>query len=98
MADLLKKEELVAAIAEDTGLTKADVTRAIASLQDHITTALLDGKQVKLPGFVAFDPKTSPARTMRNPSTGAAINVPEKKVVKVRPLTALADAVKAGKS
>lgn len=96
MADLLKKEELVAAIAEDNNLTKADVTRVLASLQENITKAVIAGKQVKLPGFVAFDPKTSAARTMRNPSTGAAIDVPEKKVVKVRPLTAFAEAVKNG--
>lgn len=96
MADLLKKEELVAAVAEETKLTKADVTRVIASIEANITAALIEGKQVKLPGFVAFDPKVSAARTMRNPSTGEPIEVAEKKVVKVRPLTALAEAVKNG--
>jgi len=96
MADLLKKEELVAAIAEETNLTKADVTRVLASLQENITKAVVDGKQVKLPGFLAFEARTNAARTMRNPSTGEPIQVAEKKVVKVRPLTAFADTVKNG--
>lgn len=96
MAELLKKEELVSAIAEETSLTKADVTRVLNSLQENVTKAVVAGKQVKIPGFVAFDPKTSAARTMRNPSTGEPIDVAEKKVVRVRPLTALSEAVKNG--
>jgi len=94
MAELLKKEELVAAVAEETNLTKADVTRVLAAIQENITKAVIDGKQVKLPGFLAFDLRVNAARTMRNPSTGEPIEVAEKKVVKVRPLTAFADAVK----
>lgn len=94
MADLLKKEELVAAVAEETNLTKADVTRVLAALQDNITKAVIEGKQVKLPGFLAFESRLNAARTMRNPSTGEPIQVAEKKVVKVRPLTAFADTVK----
>jgi len=96
MTDLLKKEELVAAIAEETNLTKADVTRVLASLEENVTKAIVAGKQVKLPGFVAFDGRVSAARTMRNPSTGEPIEVAEKKVVKIRPLTAFAEAVKNG--
>ena len=96
MTELLKKEELVAAIAEETNLTKADVARVISSLEGNVTAAIIAGKQVKLPGFLAFDGKVSAARTMRNPSTGEPIDVAEKKVVKIRPLTAFAEAVKAG--
>jgi len=96
MTELLKKDELVASIAEATKLTKADVTRVIDALESNVTEAIIAGKQVKLPGFLAFDGKVSAARTMRNPSTGAPIDVPEKKVVKVRPLTAFAEAIKNG--
>jgi len=96
MADLLKKEELVAAVAEETKLTKADVTRVLASIQENVTKALLEDKQVKLPGFLAFDTRVNPARTMRNPSTGEPIQVAEKKVVKVRPLAAFAETIKNG--
>lgn len=96
MTNLLKKEELVSAVAEETSLTKADVTRVLAAIQDSVTKAVIEGKQVKIPGFLAFDPKTSAARTMRNPSTGEPIEVAEKKVVRIRPLTAFADAVKNG--
>lgn len=91
---LLKKSELVAAVSEDTNLTKADVERVVSSLQEHITNALVAGKSVKIPGFVAFDPKTSAARTMRNPQTGEKIDVPERKGVKIRPLTSLTTAVR----
>lgn len=94
---LLKKSELVAAIAEDVpNVNKADVERVLNSLQENVVAAVVEGKSVKLPGFLAFDPKTNAARTMRSPQTGEPIEVPEKKVVKVRPLTGFADAVREG--
>lgn len=94
---LLKKSELISAIAEDVpNVNKADVERVLNSLQTHVIAAIVDGKSVKLPGFLAFDPKTNAARTMRSPQTGEPIQVAEKKVVKIRPLTGFADAVREG--
>ena len=90
---ILTKAELVAEIADRTGSTKAGTERFIAALQDVIQEAVVEGKEVKLTGFAAFAPGVNAARTMKNPQTGEALEVPEKKVVKIRPLGAFREAV-----
>lgn len=95
MAELLSKGDLLNGVSEDVpGVSKADVGRIVASLQDRIVAAVAEGKSVKLSGFAAFDPKTSAARTMRSPQTGEPIEVPERKGVKIRPLSAFIEAVR----
>lgn len=90
---ILTKSDLVATIAEKTDSSKASVERMIAALQDTVIEAVVDGKEVKLTGFAAFAPATRSARTVKNPQTGENIEVPEAKVVKIRPLGVFRDAV-----
>ena len=47
----MKKVELVEAVAEETGLTKADATRAIDATFATITNALKEGDKVPVAGF-----------------------------------------------
>jgi DNA-binding protein HU-beta len=49
---------------------------------------------VKLTGFAAFAPATRSARVMRNPRTGDNIEVPETKIVSIRPLKRFKDTVR----
>ena len=51
----MKKVELVEAVAEETGLTKADATKAIDATFKAITNALANGDKVPLVGFGTFD-------------------------------------------
>lgn len=90
---ILTKADLVAAVAEKTGSTKAATERFIAALQETVVDAVVEGKEVKLTGFAAFAPATRSARTMKNPQTGEAIEVPETKLVKIRPLGQFREAV-----
>lgn len=83
---ILTKSDLVAQVAERTSSTKASTERMLAALQEVVMEAVVDGKEVKLTGFAAFAPSVRSARTMKNPQTGDTINVPETKVVKIRPL------------
>lgn len=81
----MKKEELIAAVAERTGETKAATARVIESLQDVIISEVAAGGDVKLTGFVSFEGATRAARTMRNPQNGESIEVAEKRVPRLKP-------------
>lgn len=75
------KSELIQRIAdENPHLYQRDVERLVSTVFDEITEALARGDRVELRGFGAFSVKTRDARTGRNPRTGEAVPVPEKRV------------------
>lgn len=75
------KSELVQAIAaENPHLYQRDVEHIVNAILDAITEALANGDRVELRGFGAFSVKNRPARTGRNPRTGARVQVSEKYV------------------
>lgn len=63
----MNKSELVAAIAEKSGLTKVDSTKALDSLLEAITEALTKEEKVQLVGFGTFEVRHRKAREGRNP-------------------------------
>ena len=78
----MKKVELVEAVAKETGLTKADSTRAIDATFAAITKALVKGDKVPLVGFGTFATSKRAAREGRNPRTGATVKIPARVAVK----------------
>ena len=90
---IMKKVELVEAVAEATGLTKADATRAIDATFAAITGALKDGDKVPLVGFGTFAVSKRAAREGRNPQTGETVKIAARKAVTFKAGTALKDAV-----
>ena len=73
--------ELVARLSERyPHLYHRDVERIVSTVLDEITRALAEGDRVELRGFGAFSVKVRPARLGRNPRTGEAVNVQEKRV------------------
>ena len=89
----MKKAELVEAIAEKTGLTKADANRALDATFEVITKALKKGERVPVAGFGTFNVSKRKAREGRNPQTGAKVKIPARKAVTFKAGTALKDAV-----
>ena len=65
----MNKAELVAAVAEKTGLSKKDSEKAVNAAFDTITETLVAGDKVQLVGFGAFEVKERGERTGRNPQT-----------------------------
>ncbi|MEM6354911.1 MAG: integration host factor subunit beta [Pseudomonadota bacterium] len=75
------KSELIQKIAEENPhLYQRDVEKIVSTVFEEITSALARGDRVELRGFGAFSVKTRDARTGRNPRTGEAVPVPEKRV------------------
>ena len=80
----MTKTELVAAIAERTGVSKTDVDSALQGLFDVVGQVVAKGEEkVSYPGFISFEQTHRAARTGRNPQTGETIQVPAGKAVKV---------------
>ncbi len=89
----MNKAQLIDAIAEKAGLTKADSKKALDAFVDSTTDALKNGDRVALIGFGSFSVASRSARTGRNPQTGKEIQIAEKKVVKFKPGAELADTI-----
>ena len=89
----MNKSELVAAIAEKSGLTKADSKKALDAFVAAVTEALKKDDKVALVGFGSFSTTVREARTGINPSTKEAIEIPAKKVAKFKAGAELADAI-----
>ncbi len=89
----MNKAQLIDAIAEKAGLTKADSKKALDAFVEATTDALKNGDRVALIGFGSFAVATRSARTGRNPQSGSPIEIPEKKVVKFKPGAELSDTI-----
>ncbi|WP_332774043.1 HU family DNA-binding protein [Phenylobacterium sp.] len=79
--------------ASDPNLTKAQAKTLVDALLTGVRDALAAGDEVNLPGFGKFKVQAKPARTGRNPSTGAAIQIAAGKKVSFSAAKALKDAV-----
>jgi DNA-binding protein HU-beta len=92
--NLMNKTELINAVAEKSGLTKADSKKAVDAITAAITDALKSGDKVSLVGFGTFSVKANPAREGINPLTKKKITIAAKKVAKFKAGSELNDAVK----
>ena len=72
----MNKNDLVAHVAESTGLSKGDAAKAVDAVFDGITGALKKGDEVRLVGFGSFAVAKRAATEGRNPRTGEKIRVP----------------------
>lgn len=86
-------EDLKAAVASCSGLSKAQTSQALAAFIDHLQTSLSKGNKISLPGVGNFEVAARPARQGRNPQTGETIIIPASKAVKFKAGKALKEAV-----
>jgi DNA-binding protein HU-beta len=79
----MNKRDLIDAISNRMG-DKKTATEALNAVIDTIQVAVAKGDKVAITGFGVFEKSVRPARTARNPATGAAIKVPKTSVPKFR--------------
>ena len=93
----MNKSEFVDALAENTGMTKADAARAIDAIfatDGGIIAAVLNkGDRVQITGFGTFEAKHRKARTGRNPRTGETIQIAASKTPGFKAGKGLKDAI-----
>jgi DNA-binding protein HU-beta len=78
----MNKGDLIAAVAKETGMSKAGAEKAVNSVLDNVKKNAKKG--VQLIGFGSFGLTKRKARSGRNPQTGAKIKIKASTAVKFR--------------
>ena len=89
----MNKTELVAAMAEQTNLSKKDAEAALKAFVDVVSEELKKGEKVQLVGFGTFEVSERAAREGRNPQTGETMKIAASKAPKFKAGKALKDMV-----
>jgi len=89
----MTKTDLVNYMAEETGMTKADATRALDAMMSGIIKGLKTNKKVALTGFATYTAKKKEAKKGRNPKTGEVVNIPARVAVTIKAGSKLKDAL-----
>lgn len=93
----MNKVELIAKVAEQSGLKKKEAETAVNSVLDIISDALASGDKVQLIGFGTFETRKREARNGRNPQTGAVMEIPASVVPAFKPGNKLKEVTTAAK-
>ena len=80
----MNKAELIAQIADETGITKTQANTALDSFVGAVTKTLKKGDKVTLVGFGTFSVSKRAARNGRNPQTGEVIKIKARKVARFK--------------
>lgn len=89
----MNKNDLIAAVADKTGMSRAGAGDAVDATFDAIAAALKKGDEVKIIGFGSFTVAKRAASMGRNPRTGEAIKIAASKTPKFKAGKGLKDAV-----
>jgi DNA-binding protein HU-beta len=89
----MNRGQLIDAVAQRTGLDARTIDQVLSGVQSAVTEALISGQRVTVPGFVSFDAVERGARIGRNPQTGASIEIPARRAVRVSAGQALKRAI-----
>lgn len=89
----MKKSEMIEAIANSTGVTKADAEKVFNATFDLFKDELSKGEKVSVAGFGVFKISERAAREGRNPQTGETIKIAASKSVSFKAGTALKEEV-----
>ena len=89
----MNKNDLIAAVADSTGLSKADSATAVDGVFDSITGSLKKGTEVRLVGFGTFSVARRKASEGRNPRTGEKIQIPASNQAKFKAGKGLKDSL-----
>ena len=87
----MNRMELVAAIAEQTELSKKDAEKALKAFTDVVTEELKKGGKIQLVGFGTFEVSERAAREGRNPQTGKSMTIAASKAPRFKAGKALKD-------
>ena len=89
----MNKTELVAAMADQAGLSKKDAEKALKAFTDVVAEELKKGEKIQLVGFGTFEVSERAARVGRNPQTKQEITIPASKAPKFKAGKALKDSL-----
>lgn len=91
----MNKTELIAAMADQAGISKKDAEKALKAFADVVAEELKKGEKVQLVGFGTFEVSERPAREGRNPQSGEPMQIAASKAPKFKAGKALKDMINA---
>ena len=80
----LTRADLAESLHKNVGLSKAESSKLVESILDHMTDALAKGENVKISGFGSFLLRDKSARIGRNPKTGVEVPIAPRRVLTFR--------------
>jgi len=89
----MNKNELIAAAAKASGVSKKNTAAVLDALLAQITDAVANGEKVQIMGFGTFETRERGERTSRNPRTGEPVSVPASKSPVFKPGKAFKETV-----
>lgn len=89
----MTRAELVATVAERSGLDRKKADKAVSAVFEAVKQALVEGDKVQIIGFGTFENRDRSARKGRNPRTGELIDIPASKLPSFKAGKALKEAV-----
>ena len=89
----MNKTELIAAVAEQSGLSKKDAEKAVSSTIDTIINTVAEGEKIQIAGFGTFEVRERGERVGRDPRTSAELVIPASKAPAFKAGKALKDSV-----
>ncbi len=89
----MNKTELIAAVAEKSGLSKKDADNAVNAMLDAVVETLAQGDKVQIVGFGTFEVRSRSERQGRDPRTNNPITIPASKSPAFKAGKAFKDAV-----
>ena len=90
----MTRSDLVEELAARFGqLTQRDAEYAVKTILDAVSDALVRGHRIEIRGFGSFSVNHRPPRMGRNPRSGEAVHIPEKRVPHFKPGKALRETV-----
>ena len=90
----MTRSDLVEELAARFGqLTQRDAEYAVKTILDAVSDALVRGHRIEIRGFGSFSVNRRPPRMGRNPRSGEAVHIPEKRVPHFKPGKALRESV-----
>lgn len=93
MAKGMTKSQIIATLAEKTGMSKKDVSGFMETMVSMAYSEAKKSGEFTIPGLGKLLKKNRAARMGRNPATGETIKIPAKTVVKFRVAKAAKDAI-----
>ncbi|MFT6291965.1 MAG: DNA-binding protein HU-beta [Candidatus Aldehydirespiratoraceae bacterium] len=87
------KAEMIDAVADAAGMSKADTERTLGAFFDHVVAETKKGEAVAWPGFGKFSTTQRSARTGRNPQTGEPVKIAASTAMKFSASSALKEAL-----
>jgi DNA-binding protein HU-beta len=89
----MNKTELIAAVAQDTGVSQEKVKTVLEAITTHTIDALRRGDDVRLVGFGNYSVQRRAARVARNLRTGEPMQIAESRGIKFKPASAVLDSI-----